>query len=89
MHGLLQHELQNVLKGLGVGRVVKVANAIQALRHQVVHAHADDERLQCDALGLERTGHCARILVARFNAVGDEHDDISAWCLRKILSRQL
>ena len=57
VHGLLQHELQDVLKGLGVGCVVEVANAIQALRHQVVHAHADDERLQCDALGLERTGH--------------------------------
>ena len=77
-----------MFKSLGVCRVVKIADAIQALCHQVVHAHADDKRLERDAFGLERPGHRTRIFVASFDAIGDEHNDVSARGFGKILRRQ-
>ena len=77
-----------MFKRLRICRVVKVADAIQALCHQVVHAHADDKRLERDALGLKRPGHRTRIFVASFDAVGDEHNHVSAWRFGKIRRRQ-
>ena len=88
VHGLFKHQLQDMLKSLGVCCVVKIADAIQAFCHQIVHAHADDKRLERDALGLKRPGHRTWIFVASFDAVGDEHNHVSARRFGKILRRQ-
>ena len=87
VQGLFKHQLQDVLERDWVRSIVKIPNAFQFAHHVLVDAHADDKRLDHNALGLQGTADCAWVFVACLNAVCDEDDDISSFVVGKIIRR--
>ena len=73
---LRYHLLQHLLEDLGCCGVVVGAHALQAVLLAVLQPDTDNERLQHDALGLQRTAHRARIFITGFDAIGNEDDDV-------------
>ena len=85
---LFEHNFQNLFESFGVGRVEEVSDATQALLHEVIHSHADDKRLDDDALFLECPAYSTRIFIAGFDAIRDQHNDVPSRFVREVLSSE-
>ena len=86
MQRLFQHQLQNDFEGIRICRIEKGANAMQRSSHVFVDAHPNDEGFDQDAFRLEGATHRTWVLVASFDAISDQNDDIPAFHVGKVVS---